>query len=98
MMLTDDQKRVLGGSSRSGMSREAALAKRNALTSDTAFGKRIMEGDADAMKELADVSAACVGTPDNWSRFPEGKGLYSDNFGREVSADHSQATPVGKHV
>ena len=97
-MLTPAQARALGGSSGGGMSREAAMAKRNAMTSDREFGAKIMAGDKDALKELADISAQCIGTPDNFSRMPEGAGRWTDGQGHEVSADDSRALPAGRHI
>jgi hypothetical protein len=92
-MLTPEQQAALGGSG-GGMSREAALAKRNALTSDPAFAKRLMDGDAAALDELKTIANACVGTPENWSRFPQNKGLHHDGYGHEVDPSDGRAIPV----
>jgi hypothetical protein len=57
------------------MTREQAVVERNRLTSDTEFGKKIMAGDAEAMKQLETVSRAILGTPENFTPPQE-------NFGR----------------
>jgi len=71
-----------------------AMQRRNAMTSDPVFGKRLMEGDPAALQELKDISAAVVGTQENWSRPPPNFNRYHDGMGHEVPASHELATPV----
>jgi hypothetical protein len=60
------------------MSREAALTERNRLTSDPAFAKKIMEGDAEAVKKLEDISRAIITD----ANAPGGFVKHPENFGR----------------
>jgi hypothetical protein len=60
------------------MSREAALTERNRLTSDPTFAKKIMEGDAEAVKKLEDISRAIITD----AKAPGGFTPHPENFGR----------------
>lgn len=69
------------------MTREQALTERNRLTSDPAFGAKLMAGDAEAKQTLENVSRAILGDPNGqWSPPPENFGRTKENPNGEFAA------------
>lgn len=59
--------------------RETALAERNRLATDLAYGAKVAAGDKDAMELMETLTKAIIGTPDNWSPAPENFGRTKEN-------------------
>lgn len=59
--------------------RDTALSERNRLMGDSAFAKKIMDGDVESIKHLEDLSKAILGPPENWQAAPKNFGRTRDN-------------------
>lgn len=59
------------------LTRMSAIAERNRLMADRQFYEKFMSGDKEAKEHFDKVTAAILGTPDNWEAPPV-------NFGRTI--------------
>ena len=73
------------------MTRGQALEARNKLTSDPEFAKKLMDGNAEAIKQLEDISKAVLGDPNGtWQAPPANFGREHDDQGREKAVDYTR--------